>query len=126
MSQINNSATTLTFILASVVMILSLLLGLMCFAFGYKNIKLIKAIKNDGFVVTSVSMLPSIQKRSFIRLYSLLTQIITIVLLVAFASITNEAITYDSPEITHEEVLRISELACSRLNKIIEKLIPTL
>ena len=45
---------------------------------------------------------------------------------VAFASITNEAITYDSPEITHEEVLRISELACSRLNKIIEKLIPKL
>ena len=42
---------------------------------------------------------------------------------VAFASITNEAVTYDSPEITHEEVLRISELACSRLNKIIEKLI---
>ena len=45
---------------------------------------------------------------------------------VAFASISNEAATYDSPEITHEEVLRISRQASQKLGKIIEKLIPKL
>lgn len=85
-NQIENKNTKTTVIVAAFVMLVSFIFALMSFAYAFKDLRLIGVVKNNGFVVSAVSVMPSIEKRSFLRLYSLLTNLLSLLLLLLFIS----------------------------------------
>lgn len=88
-----DKTTTLTMVIVSaVIMLTALTFSILCLVYSFKNIRAIQVIKKAGFVVTSVIFMPNIQKNSFVRLYSILTSIITIATLVVFTSVVTYSI----------------------------------
>jgi len=80
----NGVATVSRFILASVVMIMSLLFAVLSVSFIMKANKQINTIKKSGYCVSYISVLPSIHKSGFAKTYSFITQVIAVLTLVLF------------------------------------------
>lgn len=86
---IKGTLTTMQGIVAAIVLISTLLLCVVTFFYAFKDFRIIAAIKMNGSCVSSVQILFKTNKSSFVKLYRLLTQFLTLaVSLVLVASIT--------------------------------------
>ena len=96
-SYFKGNATTTMVIVSSVIMVISLMLTILSLSFAFKDIRLINVIKKSGFVVSAVSTLPSLEKRSFIKLYSIISEVLAIAMLLILAS----SLTYSILELVY-------------------------
>lgn len=89
MEALNSSISVYKTISSVVVLICSLMLALISLMYVFKNFRIISAIKLNGRCVSSVQMLVKTQKKSFLWLYNLLIQFLTLITsLVLISSIT--------------------------------------
>ncbi len=89
---IKGAATVTSMIIGSVILVASLLFALLCLIFAFKDIKNVDTIKKSGYAVSAVSVLPSIQKNGFMKMYSIFTKLIAIVMLCLFAGVATYSI----------------------------------
>lgn len=95
MTAINDSLSTLDYVLSSITIITCLLLALISFVYSFKDFRVISTIKMDGRCVSSVPILIKTTRKSFLWLYNLLIQFLTLVTtLVLVASITYSILQY--------------------------------
>ena len=86
---ITDKVSVLQLSISAIVMLCSISLTLVTMSFAFKDLRIIAAIKLKGKCVSSVSVLFETGKGSFIKLYSLLMQFLTLVTtLVLIASVT--------------------------------------
>ncbi|MBR6779288.1 MAG: hypothetical protein IKM43_04025 [Clostridia bacterium] len=84
-----------------VVMLLSFVLCVVMLMYAFKDIKILEIVKKRGSVVSSVSLLPSIKKRSFIKLYSSLSWLLAISMMLLLVS----ALTYSVLEFVYFNIV---------------------
>lgn len=76
-------------VIAITVLISSLMLTILSFMYVFKDFRIISAIKTNGKCVSSVQILMKTDKKSFIRLYNILIQLLTLATsLILICSIT--------------------------------------
>lgn len=97
LNQIDKTITLSMIITSAVIMLLSLMFSIISLVFAFKDMRAIQTISRTGFVVSAVSTLPNLEKRSFVRLYSVLTTLLAIVMLITFTSV----ITYSILQFVH-------------------------
>lgn len=86
---INKNITSVQIVVSVIVLVSSLLFSAMTFVFAFKDLNIIATIKETGKCVSSVQILFSTNKTSFMRLYNLLISFLTLVTsLVLVACIT--------------------------------------
>lgn len=89
LKQVNGVVTIPQGITASIVLISSLFLGLATITFAFKDFKIIATIKMQGKCVSSVQVLFRTDKKSFMWLYKLIGEVLTLgTTLVLLACIT--------------------------------------
>jgi len=89
---IDGTATLTMAIVSAIIMLVSLVFSILSLIFAFKDIQAIDVIKKTGFVVSSISLMPSIEKNSFTKLYSTLTYIIAFAMLIALVGIITYSI----------------------------------
>ena len=88
-AQAHNALSTTKIISTICVLLLSLLLAMLGFLYSFKDIKIMNAVKKRGTCVSTVDILFSTKKNSFIKLYEIVTQVLAYVsLFVLLCSIT--------------------------------------
>ena len=80
-----------------VVLILSLLFVALSLMYSLKNLRIISVIKKNGKCTSSVMLLYNIKKDSFIKLYSIITEILAVVISIVLIC----CITYSILEISY-------------------------
>ncbi len=68
----------------AIILSVSLLFIVMSLSFIFKSMRILDGVKKSGYVVSSVTTLPSLEKRSFINLYSFICNLLAVVSLLAF------------------------------------------
>ena len=93
---VNANITMLQGITSAFVLIGSLMLSVVTFSYAFKDLRIISAIKLNGKCVSSVNILFKTNKSSFIKLYSLLIQFLTL----ATSLVLVACVTYSILQIT--------------------------
>jgi len=89
MASMKGPLSIMQIVVSCLVLLTSLSLCFITFIYAFKDFRIIAAIKMNGKCVSSVSILFSIKKASFVKLYSYLIQVLTLaVSLVLIACIT--------------------------------------
>lgn len=89
MVSLHDSLTVAQSVASGIVLVSSLMLCLVTFSYAFKDLRIIASIKMNGKCISSVSILFSTRKSGFLKLYSYLTQFLTLaVTLVLVACIT--------------------------------------
>ncbi len=94
---INKSTTLMHIISAIVVFICCLMLTFISLLYVFKDFRIISAVKLNGRCVSSVQILIKTNKKSFIWLYSLLIQLLTLITAIVLIC----SITYSILQITY-------------------------
>ena len=88
-ASITKSTTTMQIVVAIIVFVCCLMLTFISLLYIFKDFRIISAIKRNGRCVSSVQILIKTNKKSFVWLYSLLIQFLTIITaIVLICSIT--------------------------------------
>lgn len=95
------SLNALMIIVSIVVMVMSLSLVAICFAYAFKDLRIINTVKKKGSCVSSVMIFMSIKKDSFLRLYYIINLVIAYGMLAFFAG----AVTYSILNFIYYDVL---------------------
>ncbi len=86
---IKGSLSLMESISAAIVLFMSIVLFFVTFSYAFKDFRIIAAIKMNGKCVSSALILFSTKRTGFVKLYSLLIQLLTLaVTLILIASIT--------------------------------------
>ncbi len=78
--------TTIKSIVAVIVLIVSLVFILVAFSYAYRSISILSDIKHYGKSVKTLTVLSDNRRGSFVRMYSLLTKFITLIMVLALLS----------------------------------------
>ncbi len=85
-----DTLTTPMILASAIVMVSMLTMCAISFSYAFKSVNIISDVKRRGRAVRSVSLMFGIKKNSFVKIYSILTQLIALVMVVLMTS----AITY--------------------------------
>ncbi len=78
--------TTIKSIVAVVVLLVSFMFMLVAFVYAYRSINIVNDVKHHGKSVKTLTVLSDNKRGSFIRMYSLLTRFITLIMVLALLS----------------------------------------
>lgn len=93
----SSNASLMQFIVSGIVLLSSLMLSLVSLAYVFKDFRIISVIKTNGKCISSVMILFKTQKHSFIWLYKLLIQVLTLITTLVFIA----SVTYSILEISY-------------------------
>lgn len=82
----SNLLSKMEIVIGSVTLVMCLIYTVVAFVFAYQDIKIIRNINKNGRSVRYVTLLSASDKRSFIRLYTLISDIISVVMLLVLVS----------------------------------------
>lgn len=89
-TQAKNAMSTGRIISTVFVLILSLMLAMIGFFYSFKDIRIVNSIQKRGSCISTVDVLFSIKKNSFVRIYDIICQVLAYVsLFVLLCSITS-------------------------------------
>ena len=94
---INNELSFIQIVVSAIVLLSSLLLSLLSLMYIFKDFRIIAAIKMNGKCISSVQILFKTDKKSFIKLYNLLIQFLTL----ATALVLIASLTYSILQVTY-------------------------
>ena len=88
-AQSTNSISTAKLVATIFVLLTSLLMAMLGFVYAFKDIRILNAVKKRGSCVSTVDIIFSTKKHSFVRLYQIICQVLALVcLFVLLCSLT--------------------------------------
>ncbi len=95
MSSKSKNINILSVILGSIVMITSIMLALFSLVYAQRFINLTQRIKRNGKAIMNITILFNVRKKSFIKLYAVVAEILAVImLLILTCSITYSILQY--------------------------------
>ena len=84
-SFITGKTSSIMVIISLAIIFISFMLVVLSLSFALRSLRLINVIRAHGYAVTAISVLPSMQKDRFAKIYALMSQILSVVMLIVLA-----------------------------------------